>query len=222
MSTDADAAEADVEVSEVSPFTDAAQHDRANQLGLWTFLATEILFFGGLFVSYTVYRISYPTEFAAGSRLLELDIGAINTAVLLTSSLCVALGEHCIKRGERRALMWWIIAAWVLGALFLGLKGYEYSQKFHEHLVPGRHFALTVPGAPQIQLFLVLYFAMTGLHVVHMVAGLSALGWLLWQNHRNRLDAEHHQSAVMVALYWHFVDCVWVFLFALLYLVSPS
>ena len=200
-------------------FRDAIQRGEANRLGLWVFLATEVLFFGGLFLAYIVYRHAYPAAFAAGSRLLDFWVGTVNTAVLLTSSLLVALGDHAIAEGRRDRLRWCLLGSWLLGAVFLGLKGHEYYQKFQEHLVPGPGFHLAGTQAPQIQLFLVLYFALTGLHAVHMLAGLAALGWLLWLNHRGRLTAARHAPVEMVGLYWHFIDCVWVFLYPLLYLI---
>lgn len=200
-------------------FRDAGQRSVANHLGLWTFLATEILFFGGLFICYVVYRVAYPAAFAAGSHLLDFRIGTANTAVLLTSSLFMALGDRAIKLDQRAALRWCLLATWLLGALFLGLKFFEYHEKYGEHLVPGAGFKASGPWAPQIQLFIFLYFAMTGLHAIHMLGGLSAVGWLLWLDGRRRLSCENHAAVEMVGLYWHFVDCVWVFLYPLLYLI---
>jgi cytochrome c oxidase subunit III len=202
-----------------SPYSDAEQRDVANHLGMWTFLATEILFFGGLFASYSIYRWTYPQAFAAGSRHLEFWIGTVNTAVLLTSSLTMALADLAVKRDARGALRGWLVLTWLLGAVFLALKLYEYHQKYVEHLIPGPHFHLA-PGEPApMQLFIFLYFAMTGLHAVHMIIGLGALAWLLWLNRRRRLDVARHAPVAMVGLYWHFVDCVWIFLYPLLYLV---
>ncbi len=202
-----------------SPYADAEQHDVANHLGMWTFLATEILFFGGLFACYSVYRWSYPVAFAEGSHHLEFWVGTTNTAVLLTSSLCMALADLATKANDRRSAGRWLMLTWLLGAVFLSLKGYEYFQKFQEHLIPGAGFHLESGERPQVQLFIFLYFAMTGLHAVHMIIGLGAMGWLLWLNHRRRISAAHDAPVAMVGLYWHFVDCVWVFLYPLLYLV---
>ncbi len=200
-------------------FRDIGQRSVANHLGLWTFLATEILFFGGLFVCYTVYRLTYHEAFVAGSHLLNFWIGTVNTGVLLTSSLFMALGDRAIKLNRRAALRWCLVVTWLLGALFLTLKFYEYHEKYTEHLIPGPGFHMSGPWAPQIELFIFLYFAMTGLHALHMIGGLAALTWLMWLNHRGRLSGEHHAPVEMVGLYWHFVDCVWVFLYPLLYLI---
>jgi cytochrome c oxidase subunit 3 len=210
--------------AELSPYHDREQRSAANHLGLWTFLATEILFFGGLFTCYAVYRLSYPAAFAEGSRHLEFWIGTTNTAVLLTSSLCMALGDQALRAGAPRTLRWWLLATGVLGAAFLAFKGYEYYDVIEQHLVPGAGFDAAAVGAnaPQVQLFLFLYFAMTGLHAAHMLAGLAAIAWLLVLERRGRLSPERNGPVAMVALYWHFVDCVWVFLYPLLYLIPHS
>jgi cytochrome c oxidase subunit 3 len=200
---------------------DASHRRHADELGLWTFIATEILFFGGLFVAYAVYRHAYPASFAAGSRTLEYWLGTLNTAVLLTSSLALALGDAAIRRNDRPALRRWLLLTLSLGLLFLGIKFHEYFQKYQEHMIPGAHFSPAGTQAPQLQLFIFLYFAMTGLHAAHMLAGLGALGWLYWLNHRGKISARHHAPVAMVGLYWHFVDCVWVFLYPLLYLIPP-
>lgn len=206
----------------LSPFRDAGHRSLANHLGLWTFLATEILFFGGLFTAYAVYRFSYPAAFAEGSRHLDFWIGTANTAVLLTSSLFMALADHALKAARHRTFTRLLLLTAALGVFFLGLKGYEYYSKYTEHLVPGLNFHLTAanPWAPQIQLFIFLYFALTGLHAVHMLFGLGAISWLFWLHHRGRLTASRCGAVEMVGLYWHFVDCVWIFLYPLLYLIA--
>jgi cytochrome c oxidase subunit 3 len=193
------------------------QRETAHQLGMWTLIATEILFFGGLFTAYAIYRFSYPAAFAAGSQRLEFWRGTINTAVLLTSSGYLAAGDVMIKRGRRRALQVCLAGTALLGLLFLGIKFSEYDHLYRDYLVPGLDYH--ADGPPQMQLFLLLYFAMTGLHVVHMLIGLGALAWLGWRNHRGGFSGADHAPVVMVGLYWHFVDCVWVFLYPLLYLI---
>ncbi|HVU33254.1 MAG TPA: cytochrome c oxidase subunit 3 [Opitutaceae bacterium] len=203
-----------------SHFSSREQHDSANHLGMWTFLSTEILFFGGVLACYSIYRWTYPQAFHVGSEHLEYWIGTLNTGILLTSSLFMALGDLAIKAGARRAVTWNLVATWLLGATFLGLKFYEYYLTAKEGHVPGSHFHFDGPLAPQVELFMFLYFATTGLHAMHMMFGLGAITWLLWLNHRGKLTAEHNAPVGMVALYWHFVDCVWIFLYPLLYLVS--
>lgn len=206
----------------LSPFRDAAQRSRANYLGLWTFLATEILFFGGLFTTYAVYRFSYHDAFVEGSRQLDFWIGTINTAILLTSSLFMALSDHAIKAGHRSAFRWCLAITAVLGAAFLALKFSEYHSKYVEHLIPGADFRLDTPTpwAPQVQLFLFIYFATTGLHAVHMLAGLGVIAWVFWLDRRGRITATRCGAVEMAGLYWHFVDCVWIFLYPLLYLIG--
>jgi cytochrome c oxidase subunit III len=198
-------------------YGDLRQRDLANHLGMWTFIATEVLFFGGLFLAYFIYRLTYPAAFAAGSHTLNFWRGTINTAVLLTSSLTMALGDAFIKRGNRAALRNCLIATAGLGLLFLAIKASEYQEMYAKHLVPGLPF--DPDASPPMQLFVFLYFAMTGLHAVHMVIGLGLMGWLLRLNAAGGLTARQHAPVEMIGLYWHFVDCVWVFLYPLLYLV---
>jgi cytochrome c oxidase subunit III len=202
-----------------SPYADREHHAVANHLGMWTFLATEILFFGGVFACYAVYRYAYPAAFAAGSQHLEFWIGTINTAVLLTSSLFMAFADLAVKANARDTLRWTLLITWLLGAVFLGLKGHEYYATWREHHVPGVSFYFEGADAPHVELFMFLYFAMTGLHALHMFFGLGAIAWLLWLNHRGKLGADHDAPVAMVGLYWHFVDCIWIFLYPLLYLV---
>jgi cytochrome c oxidase subunit III len=198
-------------------FGSARQRDLANHLGMWTFIATEVLFFGGLFLAYFIYRITYPAAFAAGSHALNFWLGTINTAVLLASSLTMALGDAYIKRGNRAALRSCVIATASLGVVFLAIKASEYHEMYAKHLLPGMLFDSRM--SPPVQLFVFLYFAMTGLHAVHMVIGLGLMAWLLRLNGRGRLTAARHAPVEMFGLYWHFVDCVWVFLYPLLYLI---
>jgi cytochrome c oxidase subunit 3 len=172
-----------------------------------------------LFIAYALLRHAYPEAFKAGSAQLEFWIGTTNTGLLLTSSLCMALAELAARAGARRTLTRQLLLTWVLGALFLVLKFHEYARTAAEHHVPGAHFVFGGPLAPQVELFLFLYFAMTGLHALHMLIGLGAIAWLLWLERRGMLSAERHAPVSMIALYWHFVDCVWILLYPLLYLV---
>ncbi len=205
--------------AEVSPYVDPVQRSGAQHLGMWTFLATEILFFGGMFACYAVYRASYPDAFVDASRRLDFAIGTTNTVVLLTSSLTMALADNAAKAGRRGRLRACLAITGVLGVLFLGFKGYEYHQKFVEHLVPGFDFHPEGGAPAPMQLFFVLYFALTGLHAIHLLIGLGVMTWLF-----NRARAPRPTEAMVApieitSLYWHFVDCIWVFLYPLLYLV---
>jgi cytochrome c oxidase subunit 3 len=198
-------------------YASARQRDLANHLGMWTLIATEILFFGGLFLAYAVYRHAYPEAFAEGSSRLDFWRGTVNTAVLLTSSLAMAVADAAIRAGRRPLFQACIGCTGFLGLVFLAVKFSEYHEMYRDHLVPGVDFHAAV--APQVELFVFLYFVMTGLHALHMVAGLAALGWLLWRSRAGGLTAGAHAPVSMVGLYWHFVDCVWVFLYPLLYLI---
>lgn len=203
-------------------FDTPAQQFEAAKLGMWIFLATEVLFFGGMFAGYTVYRMLYPVAFAEGSSQLNLLLGSINTAVLLLSSLMMALAVHAAQTNGKR-LVQWIAGTGVLGIIFLGIKVVEYQHKFHDHLVPGQHFNAGhhVEGlSPTAELFFSFYFAMTGMHALHMVIGLGLLTWIGVAAARNRFSADYYTPVEMVGLYWHFVDIVWVFLFPFLYLIG--
>jgi len=191
-----------------------------NQLGMWTFLATEILFFGGLFVVYTLFRLTYPEIFRQGGQSMDFWLGTVNTAVLLTSSLFMALADRAVRANQRALLTRCLALTALLGLVFLGIKAYEYHGKFAEHLVPGPGFRGPPGSGPRLQIFYFLYFAMTGLHALHMLGGLAAVGWLWRLNAQGRLNSGRTEPVVIVGLYWHFVDCIWVFLYPLFYLAG--
>jgi cytochrome c oxidase subunit 3 len=201
-------------------FDDLTQQHEAATLGIWVFLVTEVLFFGGLFLAYTVYRSLYPGAFGAASRELDLALGATNTAILITSSLTMALGVHAAQLGHRRTLVAFLVLTILLGTAFLGIKGVEYYQKFVEHLVPGPSFRFAPEHFRQAQLFFSLYFGMTGLHALHMVIGIGVLLVMLWWSWRGTITPGYYTPVEVSGLYWHFVDIVWIFLFPLLYLVD--
>jgi cytochrome c oxidase subunit III len=201
-------------------FDDLGQQRDAATLGMWLFLATEVLFFGGLFTAYMLYRIWYPETFGAASRTLDIWLGSVNTIVLITSSLTMALAVHAAATDERRKLMRWLVATMVLGAAFLAIKGVEYAHKFEEHHVPGFGFHFEGAAPERANLFFSLYFAMTGLHALHMIIGLGLLTVMLALAWRGRFSARWHTPIELSGLYWHFVDIVWIFLFPLLYLVD--
>ncbi|MBP1634603.1 MAG: ctaE [Acidobacteria bacterium] len=201
-------------------FDDLAQQKEAATLGMWLFLATEVLFFGGLFAAYLLYRVWYPDVFGEASRTLDITLGAVNTMVLICSSLTMALAVHASATGERRTLMVFLVLTMVLGAAFLGIKGVEYYDKFAHHHVPGPSFHFEGAAPERAQLFFSLYFAMTGLHALHMVIGLGILAVLLFMAWRGRFSPAWHTPVEISGLYWHFVDIVWIFLFPLLYLVD--
>jgi cytochrome c oxidase subunit III len=201
-------------------FEDLGQQREAATLGMWVFLVTEVLFFGVLFATYSVYRSWYPGAFAAASHELLIWPGTINTAVLITSSLTMALAVHAAQTGERRLLMMFLVATMLLGVAFLGIKGFEYYTSFHEHHVPGPDFQFEAEYAQQAQIFFSLYFLMTGLHALHMIIGLGIMAVMLWLSWRGTINAEYYNPIEISGLYWHFVDIVWIFLFPLLYLIG--
>ena len=202
-------------------FEHPAQQEEASLYGIWTFLATEVLFFGGLFISYTVLRLTYHEAFSEASRELYYWIGTANTFVLLTSSLFMALAVHSIQEGETGKLRRFIILTFIFGAAFLGIKLVEYALDYREHLVPHYHFDPSKFKLPeQAELMLFLYFAMTGLHAIHMTVGLSALTYLYLRARRGDFSAEYHTPVKVIGLYWHFVDIVWVFLYPMLYMIG--
>ena len=201
-------------------FDNLEQQREAGTLGMWVFLVTEVLFFGGLFMTYIVYRSWYPDAFAAASHELDITLGTINTAVLITSSLTMALAVHASQTGERRLLLMFLMITMALGVTFLGIKGVEYYHKFTEHHVPGPAFQFEKEYFRHAQLFFSLYFLMTGLHALHMIIGLGIMTWMLWWSWRGVISVEYYSPIEISGLYWHFVDIVWIFLFPLLYLLG--
>jgi cytochrome c oxidase subunit 3 len=201
-------------------FDNLEQQTDATTLGMWVFLVTEVLFFGGLFLVYTVYRSLYPDAFIAASHELDVTLGTINTAVLITSSLTMALAVHAAQVGRRQALMLFLVATMILGGIFLGIKSVEYYHKFVEHLVPGPAFQFEKAHLRHAQLFFSLYFLMTGLHALHMIIGFGIMAFMLWWAWKGTITKEYYSPIEISGLYWHFVDIVWIFLFPLLYLVG--
>lgn len=202
-------------------FSSPEQQEQAATLGIWGFLATEVLFFGGLFLSYGIYRVTYHDGFAEGSRHLYYWIGTSNTLVLLTSSLFMALAVHSIQDGDSKKLRLFLILTFTFGAIFLGLKLSEYYLDTSDHLVPWYNFRPDEYAHPhEVKMFLFLYFAMTGLHAIHMTVGLSALTYLYIKARQNTFTQSYHNPVKIIGLYWHFVDIVWVFLYPMLYLIG--
>jgi cytochrome c oxidase subunit III len=201
-------------------FDNLAQQQEAASLGMWVFLLTEILFFGGLFLVYTVYRTWYPEAFAAASHHLDIPLGTINTAVLIGSSLTMALAVRAAQLDARRGIMLFLVLTMILGGVFLGIKGVEYAHKFHEHLVPGPLFQFDAAFFKPAQIFFSLYFLMTGLHALHMVIGIGLMLWMLMWAYNGTVGKGYYSPVEIVGLYWHFVDIVWIFLFPLLYLIG--
>ena len=191
------------------PYQTLEQQHETAEFGMWIFLATELMLFGGLFTAYTVYRTVYPDGFAEGSRHLDLVYAGPNTAILLISSLTMALAVQSSHAEARRRSRWLLIATAILGILFMVIKGAEYYKHYTDGMVPALNW--TYAGAPSVEMFFIAYFLMTGLHAVHLLVAIGLVMVLtVWRARATTVE--------MVGLYWHFVDIVWTFLLPLLYL----
>ncbi|HXJ91037.1 MAG TPA: cytochrome c oxidase subunit 3 family protein [Candidatus Binatia bacterium] len=209
--------------------TEEQQRDASN-LGMWIFLATEVMFFGGLFCAYLIYRHWYFGDFGAASKSINALLGGVNTAVLICSSLTVVLAIWAAQTARRGMMLAMLALTMLFGLMFLGVKGVEYKDKFDEHHVPGATFSFEKVPIPShsdqyanpqhAQIFFALYFIMTGLHALHMVVGLGIFTWLFWMAWKGRFTPEYHTPLEIGGLYWHFVDIVWIYLFPLLYLID--
>ncbi len=205
-------------------FETLEQQRESASLGMWVFLVTEVLFFGGMFMTYTLNRSTYPEVFGEASRSINLTLGAVNTVVLIGSSLTMAMSVWAAQVGKKQLVTIFLILTLILGSVFLGIKGVEYHEKFVEHHVPGLNFnfepSSDAATNSHAQLFFSLYFAMTGLHALHMIIGAGLLIWLIKESFRGRFTPDYSTPVDLVGLYWHFVDIVWIFLFPLLYLID--
>jgi cytochrome c oxidase subunit 3 len=203
-------------------FATSEQQMDAATLGMWTFLITEVLFFGGMFAAYAVYRNMYSGAFASTSKYMDVVLGGTNTGVLICSSLTMALAVRAAQLSKRTELMRMIGLTMFFGSIFLVIKAFEYHHKWVEHLVPG--FGFRYEEAPyyehNAQILFFLYFCMTGMHAVHMIVGLGLLTYLVIQAYRRVYNENYFSPVEMIGLYWHFVDIVWIFLFPLLYLIG--
>ncbi len=201
-------------------FDDAAQQREAATIGMWLFIATEILFFGGMFLGYTVYRISYPQAFAEASRHTLIGFGSINTAVLLISSTVMVFAVRAARANRRGLLAFLLLVTASLGTLFLVIKGFEYAREISEHLFPGRGFQIAASDPQHAQMFFYIYWLMTGVHALHVTIGVVLLGFFALRAWFFESFRNHDTPVDLLGLYWHFVDIVWVFLFPLIYLVN--
>ena len=201
-------------------FDDMGQQAEASTLGMWVFLVTEIMFFGGLFMAYLLYRWQSPSGFAEASNHLNVIWGAANTVVLIVSSLTMALAVRAAQTSAPpKTQVGWLIATMILGTAFLGVKVIEYKDKFDHHLVPGPNFQWPGNYPQAAEQFYSLYFCMTGLHALHMIIGLGIMTVISIMAWRRQFDSEYYTPVEVSGLYWHFVDIVWIFLFPLLYLI---
>lgn len=199
-------------------FSIPAQQEETSTFGMWIFLATEVLLFGGLFASYAVYRLAYTSAFNEGSSEMEYTIGAVNTAVLICSSFTMALAVASAETARRMRTAALLALTMLIGSIFLILKFYEYYRHYVEHKVPGFWFESHGPEPGHVQLFFVFYFLMTGLHAIHMLIGLTVVGITCLRVLWGSVAEAYHTPVDIAGLYWHFIDVVWVFLFAVLYI----
>jgi cytochrome c oxidase subunit 3 len=204
-------------ISEVSglkvQFKNLDQQHEASTYGMWIFLATEVLFFGGMFLAYALYRRTYPEDFASMSQKFSCLFGTINTGVLLTSSLSMALAVRAAQEGKNRLLSIYLTVTLLLGVGFLTIKGFEYAEDFRKHLLFGQ-----VPSHMEILLF--LYYVMTAVHALHLLIGIGVVTVMIVKSRRNRFTSQYYAPIEVTGLYWHFVDIIWVFLYPLLYLIG--
>jgi cytochrome c oxidase subunit 3 len=191
----------------------------ALRLGMWLFLSTEVLLFTGLFTGYAVYRYSFPIAFAASARTSEIWAGTLNTGVLITSSLTVALAIHFVRAGRQRAAVVCLAITLFFALAFLGIKAIEYTAHFHEHQLPGRFYGFERVRLPGAEMYWALYFLMTGLHGLHVLIGMSVLGVVAWRTAHAYYSPHYYVGMELAGLYWHLVDLIWIFLYPLLYLI---
>ena len=213
------------------------QQYQSGKLGIWIFLITEILLFAGLFCVYAVYRANHPDIFIYAHKYLDKSLGAFNTAVLIFSSFTMAWGVRAAQCGKKRALVWLLAITLVCAFVFLGVKFIEYDTKWKEGLLWGRYYhpvehaathgEIAAPdsavspetGPPNVQIFFGIYFLMTGLHALHIIAGMAVIGWILVRARRGEFSPAYFYPVDYAGLYWHLVDLIWIFLFPLLYLI---
>lgn len=193
------------------------QQTETAQLGMWVFITTEVLFFGALIFTYYIYRISYPDQFVSAASDSKLLLGAINTAILLTSSVTMVGAIECVKRDRLRGAIAALLATALLGFAFLGVKGLEYVEDYHDHTVPLLGFLLKPGQHPPAELFWAFYFVATGIHAVHLSIGIAAVLIFAWHARDGRYSRLYYSPLEVLGLYWSFVDTVWLFLFAAIY-----
>ena len=201
-------------------FDDAEQQFGAANLGMWIFLLTEVMFFGGILTAYAIYFVTFASVFEDASNHLSWWLGGINTLVLLASSFTMARSVAAAQVDGRTTQVRWLRATILLGLAFLGVKAWEYAGKFEDNLVPGRYFSVASEAAAVEELFFSFYFLLTGLHAIHMIIGIGLLGYLAVRARQGHFDRDYFTPVEMAGLYWHFVDLVWIFLFPMLYLLG--
>lgn len=201
-------------------FTTMTQQFEASKLGMWLFLVTEVLLFGGLFVGYGIMHAKHPEAFVAAHHHLDWRLGAVNTIVLLLSSFTMVMGVWAAQTGQKKKLIAFLLLTVILAMAFMGIKYVEYSHKFHEGLLPGKYYSHQGDTVPGQFMFFSFYFMMTGLHGIHVLLGVVAILWVMFRAMRNEFSAHYYGPVDIVGLYWHLVDLIWIYLFPLMYLIS--
>lgn len=200
-------------------FVSSEQQFDAAKMGMWLFLVTEILLFAGMFVAYTVYRVWHPEVFEQSATLLNPWLGGLNTVVLLASSFTVALSIHFIQQGNRKGLIINLCLTMAAAVVFLVVKYFEYTHKFHLGIFPGQYYTYSEVAGPYVPQFFSIYFIMTGIHGLHVLIGIGLFVWLLIRATRGHFSSAWYTPVELTGLYWHIVDIIWIFLFPLLYLI---
>lgn len=201
-------------------FSDAEQQRESAKLGMWVFLLTEVLLFGGLFAFYAIYRSWNHEMFYNAHKHLDVVMGSINTVVLITSSLTMALAIRSLQVNKQKHASKYLIATLLLAATFMVIKYFEYSHKIHLGQLPGKFYTFTGIEGTNPHIFFSVYFTMTGLHGIHVLAGMVVIWWMLRRTRRGEFSSEYYTPVEMTGLYWHLVDLIWIYLFPLLYLIG--
>jgi cytochrome c oxidase subunit 3 len=201
-------------------FHEPAQQAEAAKLGTWLFLLTEILLFGGLFCAYAIFRSWYPEMFWEAHKQLNITLGGINTVVLITSSVTMALAIRSMQLNNKKQTLWFLIATFAFATTFLVIKYFEYSHKFHLGQLPGKYYTFTGLEGANPHVFFSIYFSMTALHGFHVLVGMGLIAWMMVKTVKGRISDQYYTPLEMTGLYWHLVDLIWIFLFPLLYLIG--
>lgn len=201
-------------------FDSAEQQIEASKFGLWLFLVTEILLFGGLFVAYIMFRTLYPEMFHEAREHLNKVLGAVNSVILICSSFAMTMAVHFVRTNNRLKATRLLSVTVLCGAVFMIIKFFEYKAKFDHHLFPDASFDFTAFTAKNANLFFSLYFLMTGLHGIHVIVGMGLISWMIVRTRRYEFSSEYYTPVELTGLYWHLVDLIWIYLFPLLYLIA--
>lgn len=201
-------------------FSDVEQQQEAARLGMWIFLVTEILLFGGLFCFYAIYRAWYPEMFVNAHQYLDVIMGGTNTIVLITSSVTMALAIRSVQLGRNKVALYQLLVTLVLASMFLVIKYFEYEHKFHLGQLPGKFYTFEGIEGSNPHVFFSVYFMMTGLHGIHVIGGMGIITWMILRTRRGDFSPEYYTPLELTGLYWHLVDLIWIFLFPLLYLIG--